>query len=410
MKLKVSHIVVLLLAALAAFMAFALWRSQRLTAASGAGEAAFLEEVHQRAAAAGDEGAVGSVLPTAGNTLHAANIEVEHPDVDLGTVPNDALSEHPYTIRNTGDLPLRIMDVKTSCACTQAKFEKGMEIAPGAEGIIQIVIDPARIPGFSATRYLTIASNDPDTPGLVINVTSHVQPEFEVDPPEIDLGVVDKGQPYTAKVVVRQLQEAPLEIESVGEQPGKEPVPFQDDVQYTLMKLPEAQWRTPGKAEYEITAEVGANAPSGTVAYDMVLKTNVKRLAWYKVRVRGVFEAPYTVTPRWPEVMGLVGDGSEPAAIEVRGKQGIAVQNLRFDAAKVSAAVRNGANSETVYVDVRVAPGAPGGTLTDFVQFDVMQDGVAYAERVKVQAAVPKQGEAVAPSTAPEAVSEEVPQ
>jgi hypothetical protein len=397
-KLKASHIVVIVLLALAGFMAFAIWRSQQPPARlSGRGDAAFLEEVRQRQAAVPiDEGAAGSVLPTADNAMHAPHLEVDRREIDLGEVPNTEPSTYSIALRNTGDLPLRIIDVKNSCDCTRGILPSGgIEIPAGGENKLEILVNPFRIPGFDATRTVSILSNDPAQPTLELSITSRVKPEFEVEPHEVDLGVVDKGQPYTTAVIVRQLEDTPLEIFEVNTHGEQEPGPFDGEISYALARRPESEWKSPGKAEYEITATFSPEIPSGTRSAYLFMKTNMPRLPWHFVRVRGVFEAPYTLSPRNPDVLSVPGDGSSAVTVTITGKPGLEVQNVRYDVKKLLATLRPGDTPGVVHLDVLVAPDAAPGQLHDQLLFDVVQDGVTYPERINARAMVVISGSAI---------------
>ncbi|MEI9958953.1 MAG: DUF1573 domain-containing protein [Ferruginibacter sp.] len=50
----------------------------------------------------------------------------------MGIFHQDETIKYDFVIRNEGDAPLKIADVKTGCACTVADFDK--EIAPGKIG------------------------------------------------------------------------------------------------------------------------------------------------------------------------------------------------------------------------------------------------------------------------------------
>ncbi len=63
---------------------------------------------------------------------------------------------HAFTFKNTGDKPLVILQVETSCNCAFAAYPK-RPIAPGACGEITITYDPKgqKGPFFKAIQILT---------------------------------------------------------------------------------------------------------------------------------------------------------------------------------------------------------------------------------------------------------------
>jgi hypothetical protein len=388
MRVKPVHIAVSVLIALTGFMAFAVLRTRTPSAAPS--DPAFIEEVRQRQAQVDITAGTGSVMPPDASGVEGPNISVAHTQVTFDNVPNNALSTYPFAITNTGALPLTIYAVKASCECTKGIIpEGGLTIAPGATANMDIQINPYRIPGFDATRYLTLASNDPDTPSLQIDVTTNLVPEYSTDPREVDFGIIDKGSNQQAKIIVRQVQEERLVLEGVDGTAGKEPGPFTSDMTFSYVERPEAEWATPGKAEYEITATLSPDAASGTFTYSMYLKTNIKRLPFYPVYVRAIIEPPYELSPRMPESLAIAGNGTKPGALMVRAKGPVTIENLQFDPAKLTASVRPGDTPDTAYIDANVMPGQVDGQLTEPLRFDVVYDGKTYKEAIFARAFIP---------------------
>jgi hypothetical protein len=403
MRLKAVHIVFAVVALIAVFMVYAVYRSQTSQQASLGKDDAFIEEVRARQSSVDLTQGVGSEMPVdAAATGKGPNLEVAHVEVDLGVVPNNKISKHPFTLKNTGNLTLNVYQVTTSCECTKGIIPPdGLNILPGEEAVMDIAVDPRRIPGFEATRYLTIVSNDPDTPSLQLAVTSHVEPEFAVEPREIDFGVIDKGTVQEATVVVRQLQEERLVIEEVNSHADRERTMLDDEVSFTLSERPEASWKTPGKAEYEVKVTLNPNAPAGTAVYAMYLKTNVKRVHWHSSIVRAVIEAPYTLSPQSPEAIALQGDGAKPGTLTITGQSAITVDNLVFDASKLTATLRTGEDPKVAYIDANLTPNPVPGQFKQLIRFDIVQDGKTYTESIFAQAFIPKPAGAPPTEAAP---------
>ncbi len=73
-----------------------------------------------------------------------ALIELSTKEIDLGDLLHDddkQLVRLEY--RNVGDLPLVITEVRTSCACTTVRYERG-KLLPGERGVINITFDPRK--------------------------------------------------------------------------------------------------------------------------------------------------------------------------------------------------------------------------------------------------------------------------
>lgn len=95
--------------------------------------------------------------------LHAqepkgADIELSTSVIDLGTLSHDddkQIVRLRYT--NTGDLPLVVTEVRTSCSCTTVEYERG-KVLPGEHRTITITMNPAKAPEGQYYRVMQIFS------------------------------------------------------------------------------------------------------------------------------------------------------------------------------------------------------------------------------------------------------------
>ena len=91
--------------------------------------------------------------------------EVSH---DFGKVPasKDTLW-HTFTFTNTGNEPLQIQDVKTSCDCTLAEWPKG-PIQPGKSAVVRGGFKLANKSGSFEKSVIIISNTSPATTILSI--------------------------------------------------------------------------------------------------------------------------------------------------------------------------------------------------------------------------------------------------
>ena len=89
-------------------------------------------------------------------TSNAAKINFDEKEFDYGTITKGADGNHTFTFTNTGNTPLIIESVKSSCGCTVPKKPEA-PIAPGASGSIQVRYDTQRLGVFRKT--ITVTSN-----------------------------------------------------------------------------------------------------------------------------------------------------------------------------------------------------------------------------------------------------------
>jgi len=106
----------------------------------------------------------------AGSGKKAPRIAVDERNFSFGRVPNDRGVEHVFTVSNTGDAPLVISRVQTSCGCTAAMMESSV-IKAGESGRLRVSFNPRNMHQV-VTRGVTIWSNDPVEPTVVLNVSA----------------------------------------------------------------------------------------------------------------------------------------------------------------------------------------------------------------------------------------------
>ncbi|MEM8961870.1 MAG: DUF1573 domain-containing protein [Acidobacteriota bacterium] len=86
---------------------------------------------------------------------------------------------HSFEIRNDGDQPLEITDVRPACGCTVTEYDK--VIAPGATGKVHADVDTATFDGPIA-KSIAVFTNDTENPKLQLVVKATVQPYLAIDP------------------------------------------------------------------------------------------------------------------------------------------------------------------------------------------------------------------------------------
>ncbi len=90
-------------------------------------------------------------------------ISISPAEQDMGTIPQQVV-ETNYTVRNSGNSPLKITKVYTSCDCTKATLDR-MEIPAGETAQLHVRMDPAVLDLYGKIRRdIYLDSNDPRTP------------------------------------------------------------------------------------------------------------------------------------------------------------------------------------------------------------------------------------------------------
>lgn len=99
-----------------------------------------------------------------------AKIEFKTDIIDYGTIEKGADGVRTFEFTNTGDAPLIITNVKSTCGCTIPKKPKH-PIMPGESNVIEVKYDTKRVAPIRKT--ITVMSNA-DTPTVALKIKGRV--------------------------------------------------------------------------------------------------------------------------------------------------------------------------------------------------------------------------------------------
>ena len=85
-----------------------------------------------------------SVVSATAQEPKGADIEFQTTVVDFGSIEQDGGKQlMRLSFTNTGDVPLVVTEVRTSCSCMSVKYER-KKIKPSERGVLTITLDPAK--------------------------------------------------------------------------------------------------------------------------------------------------------------------------------------------------------------------------------------------------------------------------
>jgi hypothetical protein len=94
---------------------------------------------------------------------------------DYGTIKeDDGPVKCTFRFTNTGDLPLKLTNVRPSCGCTTSDWSKD-EIQPGKKGFISAVYDPKNRPG-PFNKAISVETNDNKQQRVILFISGKVTP------------------------------------------------------------------------------------------------------------------------------------------------------------------------------------------------------------------------------------------
>jgi hypothetical protein len=102
------------------------------------------------------------------------NVDLPLPRWDWGTIPAIPAVAQTFPLQNTGNEPLLITSVVTSCGCTTASLSSSV-IPPGQRADLTVVFDPNFHETVGpVTRLIWLQTNDPDLPLIEIRLDANV--------------------------------------------------------------------------------------------------------------------------------------------------------------------------------------------------------------------------------------------
>jgi len=255
-------------------------------------------------------------VPAPAGTSTAAAIPADAPKIvinesvkDYGTVPKGDDLVWDFVAKNEGKTDLVIDQVKPSCGCTVANFDKS--IKPGATGKISLKVETKNFSG-PISKSATVTSNDPANPNMTLVLKAIVKPYVDILPQGYVRFSALQGEASTQSVTLVTEEKAPFKVEKVDTPADKawlkakiSPVAEKD--------------RTPGKGDnvqYKIDITLEKDAPVGLLNEKVVAYTNVPKAPTVEITVSGLVRPVISVTPQQIN-FGNITSGSEPTTRNV---------------------------------------------------------------------------------------------
>jgi len=405
MRIRGIHIIFIGIIGVSLFVFIAVARTRGLDSRVDVGDPGFYESVTEGPTPMGSEG--GGLVPGVDDNpdLSPPKIEMPSESVDLGVLPNTKKSVTEYMIKNGGDRPLVIRQIQTTCACTMGYFSESRDlvsgplvtIPPGQSRPLYIEIDPFRINGWEATKTLTIWSNDPAHPQVMLDVTSRIEPEFEFENAKYDFGRVPRGAKHSATLLLRQLTDEPFDIKG-ARATGNAVMPAQPGVSAAsggamiptfdlrVIKRAKDQWEIANKPEWIIEVSLSPSLPDGAFNGYYEIETTSERLdhfaCSFSAEVVSFFRVvPELISRRGGLAQGVTNVGSATILAESPFTvNDVEVEGPWFDAVAVPV---EGENS--VKINVTVDPEAPAGPKMAAVNMNIVtEDGRIFEHKLSV--------------------------
>ena len=160
------------------------------------------------------QGILGCIfLLAAAPALAAPTITVEKPLHDFGTVTQGEKVDHLFTVKNKGDQPLTINQIRSSCGCTAATIS-AKTIPPGSSGEVRVTFDSSNFTD-QVTKTIQLDSNDPRNPSAVLTMQGKILEIIAVAPRNLNLGSLKSGSRKEVLLTLENRGNRPFTVTSV---------------------------------------------------------------------------------------------------------------------------------------------------------------------------------------------------
>lgn len=228
---------------------------------------------------------------------------------DYGTIPKGQELVWDFTVKNEGKADLVIDQVKPSCGCTVANFDKS--IKPGATGKIGLKVETKAFSG-PISKSATVTSNDPANPNMTIVIKAIVKPYVDVLPQGYVRFSAIQGEPAMQNVTLVTEEKTPFKVDKVDTPADK---PWLTAKVVEVADKDRIQGRGDNK-QYKVEISLGKEAPVGLLNEKLVAHTNIEKAQTIDITVSGLVRPLISVTPQQLN-FGDVTVGAEPTTRNV---------------------------------------------------------------------------------------------
>lgn len=203
-------------------------------------------------------------------------IEVPETRQDGGVVEEGTVVPFRFEVENRGRADLEVTQVKPSCGCTIAKWDR--VIKPGARGTIEAQMNTLYFHG-TVTKHLTLFSNDPARPQVELTITARLLPLVKISPDSTALLAMGE-KAATQEFVLERNGGRPMKIVQV--------IPYAPYIRAETTPLP-------GQGRYQLTVTAMPDAPLGRSTVPVVVWTDLEKggIVTFVITVeRGIVSAP----------------------------------------------------------------------------------------------------------------------
>jgi hypothetical protein len=188
---------------------------------------------------------------------------------DFGKVKEGQVKSHVFAFDNTGDAPLLIKRVRTSCGCAAALISD-KNVQPGKKGELKVTLNTRGYEG-NIAKYVYVESNDRSQPVKQLQISAQVevppQPRIDLERYSVDSGLILEGEPIPAKAIIRNRGERELRVS----------FSHRDATYFYEGKPIDSELRIAAGKDAEVEIKIPPRAKQGLIREYILLKSNDAR-------------------------------------------------------------------------------------------------------------------------------------
>jgi hypothetical protein len=271
-----------------------------------------------------------------------------------------------FRVRNDGDAPLRIGEIRSDCGCSSA-VARSKTIPAGESTTIEVVLRTMTMSGVLSKR-VKVASDDPERREVELKIRADIAGGIVLDPARFYFGPVLVGTSPTSSLVAkwREGYGKPFRIPKV-EAPGL-------DLAFDV-----APYEAPPWHGWTVTARFAKPPAIGTVSGTALLRTDDPEYPRVPAAVTAFVSGKVWLDRREAR-LGLVRQGT-PRTVMI-GCRGLTpdvdlgeVTAVARKGAVAARAVRTGGASREWLIEVSLPESAPPGKVDDVVEVRTKVEG-----------------------------------
>jgi P pilus assembly chaperone PapD len=208
---------------------------------------------------------------------------------DFGEIYQGKKVKHIFEIKNSGNKPLVIQDVRSSCGCTVPEIDRKSiserinpydpitSVAPGKTAKVSAEFSSGGFEGM-VTKVITIVSNDIKNPNVDLQLTGKIYVDVQVPEKYFVFQNAKLGQTYNSTITLKNITDKTINIVGVKNE-------------FKEVKIKISNKALLPQKDMQVVAELVPARP-GLLQGNVVIKTDSKRQPEIEIKVWGVVSQP----------------------------------------------------------------------------------------------------------------------